>query len=542
MILRNYQTENKRAIISAWNSGARYVLSVLPTGAGKTVIFSSILAESTGSAVAIAHRREILGQISFALAESAVPHAIIGPSKLARIFAAEQRERIGRSYINPNSKIFVASIDTLRAREASLRSWGSQVRLWIQDEAHHVLTDNKWGQSIDLFPNAVGLGVTATPLRADGRSLSHNSGGIFERLIQGPGLRPLINQGFLTDYRIYAPPSDMDLAGISVGSSGDYSRVKLAQAVKKSRVVGDVVEQYSKLAPGEKGVTFVPDVETAKALAGLFSLRGFPAAALSAKSTDDERTGALKAFRNGDLTQLVNVDLFGEGFDLPAIQVVSFARPTASYGLYCQQFGRVLRPFNGKTHGKIIDHAGNVLRHGLPDRERVWILDAGNTKRDNPSGPPLRTCERCLRLWEGYARQCPFCGYIQTIHERSAPEQVEGDLYELDPETLAQLRGDADRINAPTSEIIAPLQAAGAPDAAVYGLAARHKERQKAQLKLRDRLALWGGYARAAGLNDSARFIRFFREFGIDVLSAQALGRSAAEDLFARVNQSIERF
>jgi len=539
MRLRNYQVRSKAEILSAWDGGAKNVLYVLPTGGGKTVIFSSILSETNGVAVAVAHRREILGQISMALAINGVAHSIVGPEKSARIFSRQHREEVGRSWIDPNAQVVVASVDTLRSRQSTLRKWGQQVRLWVQDEAHHVLVSNKWGGVTKLFPNARGLGVTATPLRADGKSLKAGHGGVFEELITGPTMRELIGAEYLTDYRIFAPRSDMRLADLKITASGDFSSVKLAEVARESHIVGDVIEQYKKIAPGEMGVTFVTDVKTAVSMAESFRLSGVPAAALSAKSTDEERVNALRAFKRGEILQLVNVDLFGEGFDLPALGVVSFARPTASYGLFCQQFGRVLRPFPGKKDGKIIDHVGNTMRHGLPDRQIVWSLMEGRAPTKDLTGPPLRTCESCFQLWEGYSRTCPHCGFTSEIAARSLPAQVEGDLYELDASMLVMMRGEIARVDAPVSQIVEPLRRAGAPTPAILGLSARHRERQEAQQLLRERMALWAGYIKFSGLSDSARLIKFFREFGVDAMSAQALGRPSAEDLTKRITESI---
>lgn len=538
MKLRDYQLDTKSKILDAWTR-TKNVLSVLPTGAGKTVIFSSILAESPGLSVAIAHRREILGQISLALAVNGVRHSIIGPTEAAKAFARQHREDTGRSWIDPNASVVVASVDTLAARTTTLEDWGFQCRLWVQDEAHHVLIDNKWGKVTRLFPNARGLGVTATPLRSDGRSLKHGQGGLFDELVQGPGMRALINQGFLTDYRIFAPPSDMKISSVPITRSGEYNQIKLAHAAHESHIVGDVVGHYKKLAPGEKGVTFVTDVKTSELLANEFRAQGVPAAALNAKSKFKERFDALRAFKNGDLMQLVNVDLFGEGFDLPAIGVVSFARPTASYGLYCQQFGRDLRPCPGKTHGKIIDHVGNVMRHGLPDRDITWSLDGNDLKADQEKDTPLRTCEECLQLWEGYKKSCPYCGHTPKVSVRSKPSLVEGDLLELDPAVLRQMRGEVSRIDSSASEITAPLVNAGASESAIRGLASQHRKRQQAQETLRGIMSLWGGHAKASGLTDSARYIKFYREFGIDVLSAQAIGRPDAEKLTECIKRSL---
>lgn len=544
MQLYNHQAEDKARILATWERGIKNILYVLPCGGGKTVVFSSIMTEERGYSVAIAHRREILGQISLALAGNSVPHSIIGPAKSAQIFGRQHYEHLGRSWINPNARTYVASVDTLMSRASSLKAWGTQIRLWVQDEAHHALDSNKWGKVLNLFPNARGLGVTGTPLRSDGRSLKQGQGGVFQELIQGVGQRWLINNDFLADYRIFAPTSDISLENVPVTGSGDYNKIKLAKAAHESHIVGDIVEQYLRLAPGELGVTFVTDVETANNVADQFRLKGVPSVALSAKSKDMEREEAIRNFRCGKIKQLVNVDLFGEGFDLPAIQVVSFGRPTVSYGLYVQQFARSLRKMKGKTHGKIIDHVGNVVRHGLPDQIRDWSLGIGSSPKEDLKSPPLRTCgnEKCFKLWEGYARVCPHCGFIPKITGRSFPEQVEGDLFEIDPLVLASMRANVNKISAPISEIIAPLKYAGAPPSAIAGLAAKHRKRQAAQQELRSTMALWGGYAKAIGLKDSSRQIKFFKEFGIDVLSAQGLGKPSAEELTDRVKLSLEQF
>ncbi len=542
MRLYEYQSDNKNQIYAAWSLGIRNVLSVLPTGAGKTVIFSSILKERKGRSVVIAHRREILGQIAMTLALYEIEHCVIGPDKLAREFASQQRELTGRSWIDPRALVSVASVDTLLSRKVALGKWAETIGLWVQDEAHHVLECNKWGRVLDLFPNAQGLGVTATPLRTDKKSLKKGRGGAFDTLIVGPPQRWLIENGYLADYRIFAPKSDINIGGVAITSGGEFNQKQLIEEVHKSHIIGDVVECYRKFADGERGVTFVTDVKTALDTAQAFREVGIPAAALSAKSKQTERFEAMRAFKNGELSQLVNVDLFGEGFDLPELAVVSFARHTASYGLYCQQFGRVLRIASGKTHGKIIDHVGNVVRHGLPDRPVAWSLENGIKPSEDKQGPPLRTCIECFRIWESYSRRCPHCDFLPPLTERATPEQVEGDLTEIDPEILAAMREEVERIDSGGSEITASMQYAGAPQIAINGLKAKHRKRQEAQDTLRDRLSLWGGGARFKGLSDSDRYKKFYREFDIDVLSAQAVGRREAEELTSRIEESLKQF
>jgi len=318
-----------------------------------------------------------------------------------------------------------------------------------------------------MFPNARGLGVTATPERADGRGLGRWADGLFDEMVEGRNMRDLINMGYLTDYRIFAPKTeDLYLENVKTGSDGDYTRESLKTAVRQSHVVGDVVKHYLRIAPGKLGITFATDVETATDIANQFNLAGVPAAVVSAKTPDHERISILRDFKARKLLQLVNVDLFGEGFDLPAIEVVSMARPTKSYSLYCQQFGRALRLMiseilagawdtytdaqrrafiaeSTKPYAIIIDHVGNidpaVGGHGLPDAPHVWTLDArekrsGGGKQDKPT----KVCIECTGFWEGYSTTCPYCGHVAVPGRRDGPEFVDGDLLELDAETLAR--------------------------------------------------------------------------------------------------------
>ena len=226
-----------------------------------------------------------------------------------------------------------------------------------------------------LFPNSRGLLVTANTERADGKGLGRHADGLADTLVEGPGMRDLINQGYLSDYRIFAPPSDLNLDGVEIGSTGDFKQNQLKLRIKKSHVVGDVVEHYKRLANGKQGITFATDVETATEIAAQFNAAGVPAEAVSAKTPDRLRVEISRRFERGEIKQLVNVDLFGEGYDVPAVEVVSMARPTESFNLFCQQFGRSLRILEGKTGAIIIDHVGNVMRHGLPDAYQAWTLD-----------------------------------------------------------------------------------------------------------------------------------------------------------------------
>jgi len=285
-----------------------------------------------------------------------------------------------------------------------------------------------------MFPQARWLFPTATPLRADGKGLGRHADGLVDVMVLAPSMRDIINMGYLTDYRIFAPPSDLDLTQVALSqATGDYNADQLRKAVHKSHITGDVVAHYLKLASGKLGVTFAVDVEAATEIAAAFRAAGVPAEVVSAKTPDALRSQILRRFKAREILQLVNVDLFGEGFDHPPIEVVSFARPTESFALFCQQFGRALRLMLSKraatVHAHltdeqrraaiaasekpvayIIDHVNNVLRHGLPDARREWSLDRRERRSNGKSDAiPMRVCvnPECIQPYERIYKCCP---------------------------------------------------------------------------------------------------------------------------------------
>jgi superfamily II DNA or RNA helicase len=542
--LRPYQADIKRKIYEAWSIGIENVCAVLPTGAGKTVTFSDIVHEHMGASVVIAHRQELVSQISLALARDGVKHRIVGPKNVIKLCVNQHMSELGRSYYDANAQCGVAGVDTLIRRKDALASWLNRVTLWVMDECHHVLKRNKWGAAIEMFPNAKGLGVTATPMRADGFGLGRDADGVFDTLIVGPGMRDLINMGFLTEYRLFAPTTaDLHLETVDISkTTHDYNPNQLKKAIRKSSIIGDVVSHYLRIAPGKLGVTFATDVETATDIAAKFNAAGVPAAVVSAKTPDDERARILRRFKNRELLQLVNVDLFGEGFDLPAIEVVSMARPTQSYGLYVQQFGRALRLMDGKEFAIIIDHVGN-LHHGLPDAPRPWSLERREKRSSRKNnGIPLKACPECTAAYESYHTECPYCGHKPEPARRDGPEFVDGDLTELDAATLAQMRGEVAKIDMTTDEYRIELQRKGCFGYAVMGHVKKHAEKQEMQEALRASIAWWAGYQQSHGRTDAESYRLFYHTFGVDVLTAQALKRADALKLAEKINNKLGEF
>lgn len=539
MKLRPYQQDLTNQIYAHWAAGFRNVLAALPTGGGKAVIVCHILSRHKGASCVIAHRQELVGQLCLTLAQFKVRHRIIGPKALIQMVIQVQMDELGASFYDPSAPCGVAGVDTLIRRQEPLAAWANSVTLKVHDECHHNLRENKWGKADKMFANAWGLGVTATPGRADGRGLGRHADGFYDCLVLGSTMRELINIGALSEYRIFAPPSDLDLSHVSTSAAtGDFNKDQLKKEVRKSRLVGDVVEQYLKIAPGKRGVVFAVDVETAVNTAGRFQTAGVRAEVVSAKTPDWLRHELIRRFRNGELDVLVNVDLFGEGFDLPAIEVLMMIRPTQSYPVFCQQFGRALRPFPGKRQAIIIDHVGNTMRHGLPDAKRSWTLDRrerGARGKRSPDVMPITTCTSCFSAYEAIYNACPFCGAVPTPAGRSHPIQVDGDLFELDAATLATMRGEIAKVDLSANEIRRWLDGQNMLHAVKGNILKNHLNRQEAQVSLRNAISWWAGWQRHLGRPDNESYRRFFHSFGVDAATAQTLGKNDASVLADKI-------
>lgn len=543
--LRPYQEKLVDQIYAHWAAGFPNVLAALPTGAGKAVIVCYILSKHIGPSCIVAHRQELVGQLCLTLAQFNVRHRIIGPKSLIQMVVQIQMDELGASFYDPSAPCGVAGVDTLIRRQEPLATWANSVTLVIQDECHHILAKsstgkpNKWGTAQLMFPNARGLGVTATPGRADGRGLGRHTDGFYDCLILGPGMRELINMGALSEYRIFAPPSDLDLSHVKISdATGDFNKDQLRKEVHRSHIVGDVVEQYQKITPGKRGVVFAVDVATAVEISGRFQAAGIPTEVVSAKTPDRIRHELIRRFRRGGLNVLVNVDLFGEGFDLPAIEVVMMTRPTHSYAVFSQQFGRALRPMPDKKHAFIIDHVGNTMRHGLPDADRAWALDRrerGTRGKRDPNVMPITTCTVCFSPYEAVHKACPFCGAVPTPAGRSLPIQVDGDLFELDASTLAKMRGEIAKVDLSENEVRRWLDGQHMTHAIKGNILKNHRNRQEAQVSLRNVISWWAGWQHHQNRPDSESYRRFFHSFGVDIATAQTLGKADASALADKV-------
>lgn len=557
---RGYQTDLIERTELEWANGAQNVLDVMSTGSGKSFCAANLVERGGLPTACIAHRNELVGQMSVALAREGVRHNVVGAKSLAPQIVRLHQEEFGRSYYDPNSAYSVASVQTLARLPDSDPFWG-RTRAWFSDESHHFIKNNSFGKVLQRFrPDCRGLGATATPCRADGQGLGREAQGVMDAMVEGPSMRWLIESGYLTGYRVVVAQSDIKLDAVRHTAAGDFNAADLKKARTESRITGDVVAQYLKWASGKLNVVFDVDVATATATAAAFRAAGVPAEVLTGEMDSHVRAHTLRRFKAREVMVLVSVDLISEGFDLPAIECVQFARPTDSFSLFAQMFGRVLRLMidpalmamwetfsparrleliaaSSKPTAMVIDHVGNVIRHGLPDAPREWTLDGNGpaSKGKDPDAIPLRSClsPSCGQPYERFHTACPHCGHVPEIGERGKPEFVDGDLVELDAAMLAMLRGEVARVD---GALYLPTGASGIVSLAI---AKNHRNRQTGQTALRSEMALWAGWQTTLGRTDRQAQKLFFLVYGIDYLSAQALGASDSASLQARIEADL---
>ena len=573
MQLRDYQQQIADAVteLLATTPGASPCI-VSGTGTGKTVLMAWLVNHygATSYQACIAHRRELVSQIARDLARRGIKHRIVGPATMIAECRRAQLEELGYHHVDQTAKVGVCSVNTLVARDLSADSWARSVTHCHWDEAHHCTPGGSlWDKARQMFPSLRhNVGYTATPRRADRKPLR----GFFTHMVEGPPMWEHMQNGYLTPYKLVAGAvSDIDLTTVSVAASGDYNPQKLRGAMKKSRqIVGDAVAIYKRYCPRSKAVLFACDVEDAGRYREAFTAAGIPAEIVTAETREDVRRDVMKRFKTGALQVLVNVDLFGEGFDLPAIETVIMCRPTKSLPLYQQQFGRALRLMidkalmkqwhlftpeerrahiaaSAKPHAWIIDLVRNWAEPscgGLPDaRGRVWSLDGAERGGKGPSDvPPVRACTNpepisadgmlCTGVYERFLTACPQCGYAPVPAGRTI-EQVDGDVTLVDEETLAKLRGEY--LDAHTTPSYG-----GPHSAALY---ARHRERHESLSALRQVVEWWGPFYEAEQgrkLTDREQMKAFYLTFGVTTLEAVSLKRADADALRKKVLDWME--
>ena len=351
--LRDYQSNLISIVLRHWKTGKRCQMLQLPTGGGKTICFAriiKILVDIGSKVLVVAHREELIRQAA---------------DKIALMTDIEPG--IIKSGIKPDysRSIQVASIQSLTRR----LNYCPQFELVVIDEAHHAAAKS-YRQVLNHFPQSYVLGVSATPVRLDGSGFRD----LFDELVCGASVKQLIEMGSLSHFKYFAAEQSMSLEGVRK-KGGDYKTSDLIEANPTESVAADCLKAYRDYLDGKQSVIFAVNVAQSQAIAASFSANNIPAAHLDGTSDSDTRLLTMAAFREGRIRVLSNCALFDEDLDIPGLDGVILARPTASLGRYLQMVGRALRPAPGKEYASIIDLAGNWERHGLPDDDRIWSLD-----------------------------------------------------------------------------------------------------------------------------------------------------------------------
>jgi DNA repair protein RadD len=385
--------------------GRRRLLLVAPTGSGKTVIASELIRRWVAQyrrSLFLAHRREIIDQTSAKLTANGVRHGII-------MSGVDPR---------PMEPVQVASIDTLLVR--GVRSTAMDLPpadLLIFDEAHRARGRTR-EHLIGLYPEAVLLGMTATPCRGDGRGL----GNLFDVMVEAPQVAELIVGGYLVKSRVYAPV-DPDLKGVRT-EKGDYVISQLAGRMNTDALVGDIVEHWHKHGEQRRAIAFAVDVAHSVAIRDQFLRAGVPAEHLDGETPIPEREAILGRLASGETKVVSNCMVLTEGWDCPPVGCCILARPTKQMGLFRQMIGRVLRPAAGKSDAVILDHSGAVFRHGLPEDHVEWTLEVdgraatpAHEKRKRGEAPALRECPSCKAIM--IKPPCGACGWMPEPKARN---------------------------------------------------------------------------------------------------------------------------
>lgn len=432
LTLRDFQLELVTRVRSSFKSGKRSPLVVAPTGSGKTVLFSyftQAVVRKGNRVLLLAHRAELLDQISATLNQFSVPHSFIAA---------------GMPF-NPASRVHVGSVMSVVRRLNKI----AHPDVVIVDEAHHACAAS-WKKVMAAYSKAWKIGVTASPIRLSGEPL----GDVFDDMLVGPSVRELIEKGYLSRYRIFAP-STIDTTGLKI-RGGDFAANELAG--RASCITGDAIKEYKKRAAGKRAIAFCVTVGHAKDVASQFAAAGFSSQCIDGSLPKQIRAGIVGMFKAGRIQVLTSCDLISEGFDLPSIEVGIMLRPTQSLGCYIQQAGRALRPYPGKDYAIICDHAGNTARHGLPCDDRQWSLDG---KQPKPKSPVK--CPSCYGYQSKPGVVCEYCGAPLRDEAagaarggRALPEHVEGELEEIDLAKRSRARF-AEQSNATTYEQLVEL-------------------------------------------------------------------------------------
>lgn len=403
--LRDYQNELIEGIYQSMSKGNTKIMVVSPAGSGKSVTMSEIARRATdkGNRVLfIVHRRELVNQIKATFVANGVDMDLC---HVGMVQTVSNRIKRGKE---PTPSIILV------------------------DEAHHSMAKT-YLNIFESFNDAYVLAFTATPWRMSGRGFTD----IFQDLIVGKTVQWLIDNNRLAPFKYYSV-NLMDDDKLKKNSTGDFSDASITLSMEP-QIYGDVIKNYKKFADGQKTIVYTHNVQSSKEVAEKFISNGYAAKQVDGKTPKVEREKAMELFRSGDITILVNAELYGEGVDVPDCECVILLRPTMSLTLFIQQTMRSMR-YQPNKLATIIDHVGNYRRHGLPNTEYDWNVHFKGERKKirNNDAISIKECPECYSVIESSYSVCPACGF-EFPQEREETELLideDAELEEVDDKII----------------------------------------------------------------------------------------------------------
>ena len=398
------QAEPLDRVRAEMKHGNRRVMLVAPTGFGKTEVAAFMLSNAAargGRVFFIVHRRELIEQTSASLNKWGCPHGFIAAGM-----------------VETDDAVQVCSVNTLRARMNRIEPPTG----FVVDEAHRSGAVT-YKRLFEAWPNAWVVGLTGTPRRTDGKALN-----MYQSMVETKTVRELMDAKRLAEYRLFAPPVDIDMSNVRINKNGEFDRDQLNQKMDGTTIYGNAVQEYIKNGHGEQAAVMCIDIEHAESTANLFRAAGISAACIHGRLPPIVRRAMVESYRSGKIKVLTSVNLILEGFDLASLVVIIWLRPTASLIVWKQGNGRTLRG----DKSIILDMVGNVRRHDLPDADIEWSLEGRKRGKGKQEAlpPEITICpihyEISTRL-----KPCPQCGWVPPVQERKI-EEVAGELEEVD--------------------------------------------------------------------------------------------------------------
>jgi DNA repair protein RadD len=415
MILRaNQQTQND-AVRALAKAGKRRIASVMSTGSGKSIMMGELAVSAIAKCkrvIIVLPRRSLVLQLSKSFSDWGINHGILMQGH--------------RRFSLPMCQI--VSIDTYMSRIANGRMELIAADLLIIDELHLQFTPKKL-EVFAKYPMVVGF--TATPVAPKKQAL----GLFYDAIVETISMQELMDQGYLAPLKYYAKEG-IDLSGVKTGADGDWHESQLEEAMDKPKLVGDIYQNWQRLAAGKRTVIFASSQAHARHLCDEFNGHGWRFEYVDCTTPDEQRNAVFARVKSGSTTGICNVGIVSVGIDIPALECVVLARPTRMVSVYLQCVGRVTRMSPGKTHGIVIDHAGIIERLGLPTDNFEWSLDGKDTveerlqrKKEEAKAPKDIICCQCSYVFR-MRRSCPACGF-ESIPKGEAIPVYQAELQEV---------------------------------------------------------------------------------------------------------------